>query len=47
MTKYMSKSVIYQVEMVTKLGSTFPQTGEMLGPTKQNKRRVRRKVELR
>ena len=47
MKKWMSKSVIYQLKMVTKLISTFPRTREMPGPTEKKQRGVRKKVELR
>ena len=34
------KRVIYHLKIVTKMGSTFPQTREMSGPTEQNKNEV-------
>ena len=32
------KRVIYHSKIVTKLGSTFPQTRDIPGPTEENKR---------
>ena len=38
--KYMVKWVFSLPKMVTNLGSTFPQTGEMSGPTEQKERKT-------
>ena len=36
----MVKLVFYLPKNATNIGSTFPQTGEMLGPTKQKERKA-------